>query len=247
MSKKASTVSIDTKELIKDFNLPGGEVVNVLTGVDLRIKRGEFIAIMGPSGSGKSTLLNILSTLESITSGEVLVAGINLSETSYKEKLEIRRTKTSVVFQNFALIPYLTAKENVKLPMKLRKVPELEADQKAIEYLESVGLYVRMDHLPEELSGGEQQRVAIARALAHNPAIIYADEPTGNLDTQIGKEIILLFKQLAREKKITVIMVTHDSENAKEADKILILQKGNLIQEQPKKVAKKKSKKEGIK
>ena len=247
MPKKASTVSIDTKELVKDFNLPGGEVVNVLTGVDLRIKRGEFIAIMGPSGSGKSTLLNILSTLESITSGEVLVAGINLSETSYKEKLEIRRTKTSVVFQNFALIPYLTAKENVKLPMKLRKVPELEADQKAIEYLESVGLYVRMDHLPEELSGGEQQRVAIARALAHNPAIIYADEPTGNLDTQIGKEIILLFKQLAREKKITVIMVTHDSENAKEADKILILQKGNLIQEQPKKVAKKKSKKEGIK
>ena len=247
MPKKASTVSIDTKELVKDFNLPGGEVVNVLTGVDLRIKKGEFIAIMGPSGSGKSTLLNILSTLESITSGEVLVAGINLSETSYKENLEIRRTKTSVVFQNFALIPYLTAKENVKLPMKLRKVPELEADQKAIEYLESVGLYVRMDHLPEELSGGEQQRVAIARALAHNPAIIYADEPTGNLDTQIGKEIILLFKQLAREKKITVIMVTHDSENAKEADKILILQKGNLIQEQPKKVAKKKSKKEGIK
>ncbi|MHA1446281.1 MAG: ABC transporter ATP-binding protein [Candidatus Heimdallarchaeaceae archaeon] len=247
MSKKASSVAINTKELIKDFNLPGGEVVNVLTGVDLRIKRGEFIAIMGPSGSGKSTLLNILSTLESITSGEVLIAGINLSETSYKEKLEIRRTKTSVVFQNFALIPYLTAKENVKLPMKLRKVPELEADQKAIEYLESVGLYVRMDHLPEELSGGEQQRVAIARALAHNPAIIYADEPTGNLDTQIGKEIILLFKQLAREKKITVIMVTHDSENAKEADKILILQKGNLIQEQPKKVAKKKRKKDGIK
>ena len=247
MPKKASTVSIDTKELVKDFKLPGGEVVNVLTGVDLRIKKGEFIAIMGPSGSGKSTLLNILSTLESITSGEVLVAGINLSETSYKENLEIRRTKTSVVFQNFALIPYLTAKENVKLPMKLRKVPELEADQKAIEYLESVGLYVRMDHLPEELSGGEQQRVAIARALAHNPAIIYADEPTGNLDTQIGKEIILLFKQLAREKKITVIMVTHDSENAKEADKILILQKGNLIQEQPKKVAKKKRKKEGIK
>ena len=247
MSKKASSVSIDTKELIKDFNLPGGEVVNVLTGVDLRIKRGEFIAIMGPSGSGKSTLLNILSTLESITSGEVLVAGINLNETSYKENLEIRRTKTSVVFQNFALIPYLTAKENVKLPMKLRKVPELEAEQKAIEYIESVGLYVRMDHLPEELSGGEQQRVAIARALAHNPAIIYADEPTGNLDTQIGKEIILLFKQLAREKKITVIMVTHDSENAKEADRILILQKGNLIQEQSKKVAKKKHKKEGIK
>ncbi len=247
MSKKASSVAINTKELIKDFNLPGGEVVNVLTGVDLRIKRGEFIAIMGPSGSGKSTLLNILSTLESITSGEVLVAGINLSETSYKENLEIRRTKTSVVFQNFALIPYLTAKENVKLPMKLRKVPELEAEQKAIEYLESVGLYVRMDHLPEELSGGEQQRVAIARALAHNPTIIFADEPTGNLDTHIGKEIILLFKQLVREKKITVIMVTHDSENAKEADKILILQKGNLIQEQSKKVAKKTHKKVGIK
>ncbi len=231
MSKKKTRVSIDTKELIKDFSLPGGEIVNVLIGVEMKIKKGEFIAIMGPSGSGKSTLLNILSTLESITSGEVFVAGINLSETSYRENLDIRRTKTSVVFQNFALIPYLTAIENVKLPMKLRKIPEQEAEKKATGYLESVGLYARLDHLPEELSGGEQQRVAIARALAHDPAIIYADEPTGNLDTTSGKEIIHLFKELTTKKKITIIMVTHDTECAKEADKIFILQKGQIIQE----------------
>jgi putative ABC transport system ATP-binding protein len=231
MSKKRQRLSIGTKELIKDFTLPGGEVVHVLTGVEMKIKRGEFIAIMGPSGSGKSTLLNILSTLESITSGEVLVAGIDLSKTSYKENLDIRRTKTSVVFQNFALIPYLTAIENVKLPMKLRKIPEKEAEERATGYLESVGLYARMDHLPEELSGGEQQRVAIARALAHDPAIIYADEPTGNLDTTSGQEIIELFKELTTKKKITIIMVTHDTECAKEADKIFILQKGKIVQE----------------
>ncbi len=246
MSKNKTKISIDTKELVKDFTLPGGEIVNVLTGVEMKIKKGEFIAIMGPSGSGKSTLLNILSTLESITEGEVFVAGIDLSETSYKENLDIRRTKTSVVFQNFALIPYLTAIENVKLPMKLRKIPELEAEKRAISYLESVGLYARLDHLPEELSGGEQQRVAIARALAHDPAIIYADEPTGNLDTNSGSEIIELFKKLTTKEKITIIMVTHDTECAKEADKIFILQKGKIVQEHTLATSKK-SKKEGKK
>ena len=122
--------------------------------------------------------------------------------------------------------------------MKLRKVPEIEAEEKAIEYLETVGLYARMDHLPEELSGGEQQRVAIARALAHEPTIIYADEPTGNLDTYIGKEIIRLFKDLAKKQKITIIMVTHDTECANEADKIFILQRGKIALEKTKAIAK---------
>jgi len=232
MTKGKNKFSVDTEDLVKDFSLSGGESVHVLTGVNMKIKRGEFIGIMGPSGSGKSTLLNILATLETITEGDVKVAGINLHDTNYKDRLKIRRTTTSVVFQNFALIPYLTAKENVKLPMKLRGVSEHECEQRAIEYLESVGLFARIDHLPEELSGGEQQRIAIARALAHEPDIILADEPTGNLDTHTGKEIIDLFKRLVKEQKITIIMVTHDTLSAKETDRLYILQKGKVLQEQ---------------
>jgi putative ABC transport system ATP-binding protein len=232
MPKNKSKLSVDTEDLIKDFQLPGGELVHVLTGVDMKIKRGEFIGIMGPSGSGKSTLLNILATLENITEGEVKVAGVNLHETGYKDRLKIRRTTSSVVFQNFALIPYLTAKENVKLPMKLRGISEKESEQRAISYLESVGLFARIDHLPEELSGGEQQRTAIARALAHEPDLIYADEPTGNLDTHTGKDIISLFKKLAQKEKITIIMVTHDTLSARETDRLYILQKGKVLQEQ---------------
>ncbi len=244
MVKKSRSVSIETSALIKDFQLPGGELVNVLTGVDMKIKRGEFIGIMGPSGSGKSTLLNILATLELITDGEVKVAGVDLKNTKYKDRLRIRRTKSSVVFQNFALIPYLTAKENVKLPMKLRGITEKEAEKKSIDFLEIVGLYARVDHLPEELSGGEQQRVAVARALAHDPDIIYADEPTGNLDTHTGKEIIQLFKKLTKEKKITIIMVTHDTLSARETDRLYILQKGKVLQEQTQSLVEKDSKKE---
>ncbi len=247
MTKKTDSFSVKTSELIKDFPLSGGEVVNVLTGVKMEVKPGEFIGIMGPSGSGKSTLLNILATLEPLTTGDVLIGGINLKDTSYKDQLEIRRAHSSLVFQNFALIPYLTALENVKLPMKLRKVPEEEAEERALKHLESVGLYGRLNHLPEELSGGEQQRVAIARALAHDPQIIYADEPTGNLDTHIGKEIIQLFRSLARDQNITVIMVTHDSDSAQQTDRIYILQKGKVITEQTKSESKAKKKKGDVK
>ncbi len=247
MSKNKKALSIQTNELIKDFELQGEEIVHVLTGVNMKVKPGEFIACMGPSGSGKSTLLNILATLEPITEGKVHISGVNLHDTSYKDQLEIRRNKTALVFQNFALIPYLTSKENVKLPMKLRGVLEIEAEEKAISFLEQVGLYARLDHLPEELSGGEQQRVAIARALAHEPDIIYADEPTGNLDTNIGKEIIQLFKALAKEKKITIIMVTHDPDCAIETDRIYILQEGKVLEERVTSIKKRSSKVEGDK
>ena len=247
MSKKKTVLSIQTNKLIKDFELQGEEIVHVLTGVNMKVKPGEFIAVMGPSGSGKSTLLNILATLEPITDGEVIISGVNLHNTSYKDQLAIRRNKTSLVFQNFALIPYLTSKENVKLPMKLRGVPEIEAEEKAISFLEQVGLYARLDHLPEELSGGEQQRVAIARALAHEPDIIYADEPTGNLDTNIGKEIIQLFKTLVKEKNITIIMVTHDPDCAIETDRIYIIQEGKVIEERVTSIKKRSSKVEGAK
>ena len=241
---KDRSYSIQTDNLIKDFELSKTEIVHVLTGVTMEVKKGDFVSIMGPSGSGKSTLLNILSTLETVTSGDVLIAGVNLKDTDYNEKLEIRRSKSSVVFQSFALIPYLTALENVKLPMKLRKITDQEAETKALEYLEAVGLYGRLNHLPEELSGGEQQRVAIARALAHNPDIIYADEPTGNLDTHTGKEIIQLFRNLAKEQNISVIMVTHDSDSAQQTDRIYILQKGKVAIEQQKNHKKKSEKKE---
>ena len=241
---KDRSYSIQTDNLIKDFELSKTEIVHVLTGVTMEVKKGDFVSIMGPSGSGKSTLLNILSTLETVTSGDVLIAGVNLKDTDYNEKLEIRRSKSSVVFQSFALIPYLTALENVKLPMKLRKVTDQESEIKALEYLEAVGLYGRLNHLPEELSGGEQQRVAIARALAHNPDIIYADEPTGNLDTHTGKEIIQLFRNLAKEQNISVIMVTHDSDSAQQTDRIYILQKGKVAIEQQKNHKKKSEKKE---
>jgi putative ABC transport system ATP-binding protein len=247
MPKTKKAFSIQSSELIKDFKLQGEEIVHVLTGVNMKVKPGEFIACMGPSGSGKSTLLNILATLETITEGEVRLSGVNLHDTSYKDILDIRRNKTALVFQNFALIPYLTAKENVKLPMKLRGVLENEAEEKAISYLEQVGLYARLDHLPEELSGGEQQRVAIARALAHDPDIIYADEPTGNLDTNIGKDIIQLFKTLAKEKNITIIMVTHDPDCAVETDRIYILQEGKVLEERVTSVKKRSSKVEDVK
>jgi len=247
MPSKKTDFSIKTENLIKNFAIPKGEEVKVLTGVKMAVKKGEFIAVMGPSGSGKSTLLNILATLEPLTSGEVVIGNFDLEDATYKDKLEIRRMHSSIVFQSFALIPYLTALENVKLPMKIRKVPEKEAEEKAIKHLESVGLYGRLNHLPEELSGGEQQRVAIARALAHEPSIIYADEPTGNLDTYTGREIIHLFKQLVEEKNITIVMVTHDSESARQTDRIYILQQGKVLIEQIKEKPKQTVKKEGKK
>lgn len=227
---------VQTSNLIKNFDLSGGEVVRVLKGVEMKVDKGEFIAIMGPSGSGKSTLLNILSTLETISEGKVFIAGVSLHELNRSETLQIRRKKSSIVFQNFALIPYLTAKENVKLPMLLRKESEKVAEKRALKLLTDVGLYSRRDHLPEQLSGGEKQRVAIARALAHDPDIIYADEPTGNLDTHTGREIIFLFKKLAKEQDVTIIMVTHDHSAASQTERIYILQNGRVIEEQVKNI-----------
>lgn len=219
---------IITKDLVKNYELSRTEVVHVLKGVNLRVKPGEFIAIMGPSGSGKSTLLNILSTLEPLTSGEVFIAGVNIKNLPNSEILHIRREVSSIVFQNFALIPYLSAIENVMLPLILRGISQEQVAEIAFDLIRSVGLEQRRTHLPEELSGGEQQRVAIARALAHNPQIIYADEPTGNLDTKTGISIIQLFKNLAHTKNIAVVMVTHDYHAANQTDKIYLLQNGKV-------------------
>jgi len=219
---------IEVKDLIKTFKI-GVEPIEVLKRLTLEVKRGEFVAIMGPSGSGKSTFLNILSSIEEITDGLVVIDGINLMEA---DLVQTRRHKTSIIYQDFNLLTYITALENVMFPMMLTGFRENEARQRATELLKRVQLTHRINHVPDDLSGGEQQRVAIARALANNPLILLADEPTGNLDTQTGNSIIELFRDLIREKQITVILVTHDLQIARKTDRILILREGVLHREE---------------
>ncbi|MFX0015299.1 MAG: ABC transporter ATP-binding protein [Promethearchaeota archaeon] len=219
---------IEVKDLYKTFKVPGGEDIQVLKGISLKVKLGEFIAIMGPSGSGKSTFLNILSSIEDITNGKVLIDGEDLSTANL---VKTRRYKSSIIFQDFNLLAYLTALENVMFPMMLTGTNEEKAKQKALELLEKVHLAHRADHIPDDLSGGEKQRVAIARALVNDPKILLADEPTGNLDSKTGDSIIKLFREIILEKKITIIIVTHDIQVAKKTDRILILREGTLHRE----------------
>jgi ABC-type lipoprotein export system ATPase subunit len=219
---------VEVTDVHKTFEIPG-EDIKVLKGISLSVAKGEFVAIMGASGSGKSTLLNILSSIEEVTSGNVLIDG----EISTKENLvEIRRHKTSIIYQDFNNLAYLSAIENVMFPMMLAG-KELEAARStAQKLLEKVHLAHRADHIPDDLSGGEQQRVSIARALANNPQLILADEPTGNLDTKTGDSIIELFRSLVQEQNIAIIMVTHDIQVAKKTDRILILRDGKLHREE---------------
>ncbi|MFX1507580.1 MAG: ABC transporter ATP-binding protein [Promethearchaeota archaeon] len=219
---------IEVTDLYKTFKIPRGDDIEVLKGITLKVRPGEFIAIMGPSGSGKSTLLNILSSIEDITMGTVLIDGKNLSKV---DLVETRRHKSSIVYQDFNLLDYLSALDNVMFPMMLTGVSEKIAKKKALELLEKVQLAHRAEHIPDDLSGGEKQRVAIARALANDPKILLADEPTGNLDTKTGDTIIELFREIIKEKNITVIIVTHDIQVAKQTDRILILREGTLHRE----------------
>jgi putative ABC transport system ATP-binding protein len=219
---------VKVTDLYKTFKVPRGEDIEVLKGITLKVKPGEFIAIMGPSGSGKSTLLNILSSIEDITMGTVLIDGEDLSKV---DLVKTRRYKSSIVYQDFNLLNYLSALDNVMFPMTLAGVSEKEAKKKALELLEKVKLAQRAEHIPDDLSGGEKQRVAIARALANDPKILLADEPTGNLDSKTGDTIIELFRDIIKEKKITVIIVTHDIQIAKKTDRILILREGTLHRE----------------
>ncbi|MHA1200386.1 MAG: ABC transporter ATP-binding protein [Candidatus Heimdallarchaeaceae archaeon] len=240
--KKTKELAVVTEGLVKDFSLRDGVRVHVLTGLNLEIYQGEFIGVMGPSGSGKSTLINILSTLESVTAGEVSINGVQLNNLKTTELLNFRRSHSAIIFQNFALIDYLTALENVKLPLIVKGISHTEAESKALHFLEAVDLYSRKDHLPEELSGGEQQRVAIARALAHEPNIIFADEPTGNLDAVTGMKIIQLLKDISHNMGITVILVTHDHRAAQETDRVYILQEGKVIEEKSNEIGERTSK-----
>jgi putative ABC transport system ATP-binding protein len=207
----------------------GPTEVRAVDGIDLAIAPGEFIAIEGPSGSGKSTLLQLLGGLERATSGSLTFAGTELSRMSDKELTQFRAHDVGFVFQHFNLIPTLTAAENVQAPLSVSTIPKTEHHARVAELLEQVGLSARHEHLPSNLSGGEQQRVAIARALANRPRVILADEPTGNLDTATTGEIIDLLAQLAAETHVTVIVVTHADHVAERARRRIRLRDGQVL------------------
>ena len=205
----------------------GGSEVEALKGIDLAIARGELLAIIGPSGSGKTTLLNCLSGLESINGGEVLVDGKDLAEMSDDDRTTYRAKSMGFVFQAFNLLPVLSAVENVEIPMLLLGEGSRQARARALETLEQVGLVPRADHKPEQLSGGEQQRVAVARALVHRPAVVFADEPTGNLDSESTQSILDLFLRLNADGQ-TIVMVTHNPGVADAAGRTIAMRDGRI-------------------
>ncbi|MEA2090200.1 MAG: ABC transporter ATP-binding protein [Thermoproteota archaeon] len=219
------TVLLEVKDVKKTYRM-GKVLVTALRGVCFQVEEGEFLAVFGPSGSGKSTLLHVVGGLDSPDEGEVFIDGVNLFRLSGDELAEIRLRKVGFVFQFFNLLPRLTALRNVELPLALADLPEKESTARAEEMLTLVGLKERMNHRPSELSGGEQQRVAMARALINNPKIVLADEPTGNLDTKTGLEIVQLMKRLNKEKGQTFVVVTHDLHIAEAADRIVYLKDG---------------------
>ena len=215
---------IQVRALTKSIHT-GARRVDILKGIDLEIPPGQFIAIMGPSGSGKSTLLGLLAGLDSPTSGQVLLDGIDITRLSEEEMALLRGRKIGFVFQSYHLIPTLTAEENVQLPMDLAG-EDGGVRERARELLDRVGLQGRHDHYPVQLSGGEQQRVALARAFARRPPILLADEPTGNLDTASGRLVLELLLALNREEGATLVLVTHEESVAQSADRRILLRDG---------------------
>jgi putative ABC transport system ATP-binding protein len=217
---------IKIRNIIRDFPL-GQETVHVLKNIDLDIEKGEYVAIMGPSGSGKSTLMNLIGCLDTSTSGTYILNGKDVSQMSDNELAEIRNKEIGFVFQTFNLLPRTTALDNVALPMVYAGASKKERTERAIEVLNDVGLSDRMDHRPNQLSGGQRQRVAVGRALVNKPSIILADEPTGNLDTKTGVEIMTLFENIHKAGN-TIIVVTHEEEIASHADRIIRLRDGMI-------------------
>jgi ABC-type lipoprotein export system ATPase subunit len=220
-------IIVETRDLVKVYG--DGAEVRALDGVNMRVTRGEFISVMGPSGSGKSTLLNMIGALDRPTSGQVLVDGQDL--TAVRSLDAFRARTVGFVFQLHNLIPTLTARENVEVPMRGQPVGRRARHRRSAELLEMVGLSDRMNHLPNQLSGGERQRVAVARSLANQPALILADEPTGELDSENAQEIVLLMHRLNHELGTTFVVVTHDSAVARQTDRILIMRDGRMVHE----------------
>ncbi len=222
---------IEARELWKVYDT-GSNQVQALRGVDLSIEAGEMVAIMGPSGCGKTTLLNCVSSLDEFTAGEVLVDGRQISEMSDRERTKMRAQRLGFVFQSFNLLPVLSAVENVELPLLMNDIAPKEARVRALSALESVGLRDWAGHLPAELSGGEQQRVTIARAFVHEPALILADEPTGNLDTSTSGVVIDLLVDLNRSHGITFLLVTHEEEIARQCTRIVTIRDGLIVSDE---------------
>lgn len=225
-----SEIIIETRGLLKEFGHDGVHVV-ALREINLTVARGEFIALMGPSGSGKSTLLHLIAAMDRPTSGEVRVLGQDLARLNERELARWRHAHVGFVFQTFNLIPVLTALENVELPLKLTRLKRRQRLEHARTALKLVGLEDRMDHLPRQLSGGQEQRVAIARAIVTDPDMILADEPTGNLDAGSAQEVLTLLARLNQEFGKTVLLVTHDPHAARFAARIRYLEKGELLGE----------------
>ena len=203
--------------------------VSVLRGIDLRIKTGERVGLMGPSGSGKSTLLNCICGIETVDEGEIRVDGENLGELTSRELERLRREKVGYVFQSFHLLPTLNAFENVEFSAQLANISQKERKERVNELLKLVGMEHRANHLPDSLSGGERQRVAIARALIHNPKLVLADEPTGSLDTETGSKVLDLLESLSDEFNVSLLLVTHDKASTRICDRVITMQDGLLI------------------
>ncbi|MEO1663106.1 MAG: ABC transporter ATP-binding protein [Chloroflexota bacterium] len=221
---------IQLSEITKTYTM-GDMSLTVLKGIDLTVKQGEFLSIMGPSGSGKSTLMNIIGALDSPTSGQYVLDGEDVSKLSDRQLAKVRNQKIGFVFQSYNLLKRTTALRQVELPLIYSGASD--RTQRAQEALELVGLGRRMDHLPTELSGGQQQRVAIARALVNQPAMILADEATGNLDSKSGTEVMGILQRLNEEQGITIVFVTHDSWTARHTKRLVMLRDGHVVADQP--------------
>jgi putative ABC transport system ATP-binding protein len=220
---------VEGRDLTKTYQM-GEMQVDALRGVSIKIKKGEVVAIVGPSGSGKSTIMNILGALDRPSSGEYFLSGESVAQMDDEQLADIRNRKVGFVFQSFNLLPRATALSNVELPLRYSKQNGFKRKELASEALKAVGLADRMDHRPNELSGGQQQRVAIARALVNQPSIVMADEPTGNLDSKSGKEVMELLLHMNKESAATLIIITHDPDIAKQAQRTITLRDGKVVE-----------------
>ena len=224
-----SEAMIQTFELSKIYNITEGIEIRALNGVSIDVKKGEFVSVMGPSGSGKTTLLNMIGALDNPTTGAVYINRTNVAHMDDKQRTNLRLKEIGFIFQFYNLVPVLSAYENVELPMLFAGKSKQEIEKNVNKFLDIVGLSEKKDHLPSELSGGEQQRVAIARALCNEPSILIADEPTGELDTKRGMEIVKLLRELNLELNQTILMVTHDPSVGALAERMLKMRDGKII------------------